>query len=148
MWPRGAKFQQVLGSIVTSSTLNGDDLHVHVILYVATENAINYLQTYGEKVFSPISFKVIAIHTLPDSISFDEESEKEILELIKQYGADNLKDEHFSQGKTDKLYLGFNEGGLPLIIHHNTPNNSLPILWRNDNKSDFKGLFPRFSRHQ
>ena len=58
-------------------------------------------------------------------------------------------DEHFNQGQTTKMYLGFNEGGLPLILYHNTPNNWLPIPWRTDStKPSFKGLFPRFSRHR
>lgn len=145
------KIANFYDSIIENSVfdlVNATDLRVHVILYIATEEAIHNLQKLGTKIFKTIAFSVDAIMTLPNSICFNETSETEFLNLIKNYGCDNLLNEHFEQGRKNKLYLGFNEGGLPLILHHNTPNNSLPILWNNEDPSNFKGLFPRVSRHQ
>lgn len=130
--------------------INQKDLHVYVILYIATQTAKDYLEKLGTKIFKSIPFNVIVIQLIPDSLKFDEIEESAFAELVKdqQYGWENFLDEHIEQGKTTKQYLGFNEGGLPLILHHNTPNNSLPILWRNDSKkTSFQGLFPRISRH-
>ena len=133
-----------------SKLVNLDDLHVYLILYVATEDANKYLQEQGKKLFSPIPFSVIVIHTLPASIKYNESENESFTELIKQkkFGWENIKTAHTAQGDESKPYLGFDGCALPLILHHNTPNNSLPILHRNDQKTEFKGLFPRISRHQ
>ena len=134
-----------------SKLICSDDLHVYVILYYATETAIKNIQSLGELKFSPIQFTVIPIQKIPDSIKFDENKEKDFAKLVKnkQYGSEDILDEHQDEGNTDKPYLGFNGGALPLVIYHNTPNNSLPILHRFDpKKTKFKGLFPRLSRHK
>ena len=60
-----------------------------------------------------------------------------------------LKDDKaYNVGSTVRPYLGFDECALPVVLSHNTPNNSLPILWQDaDDDKQFKGLFPRISRH-
>ena len=133
-----------------SKLVNTDDLRVWLVLYIATEYAKTRLQSLGSKLFSPIPFAVIVIHTLPDNIKYLEGENSEFTELIKnkKFGWETLVDEHFKKGDTTKPYLGFDACALPLILNHNTPNNTLPILYRNDKKTSFKGLFPRVSRHQ
>ena len=133
-----------------SGLVDCKDLNVYVILYIATENAVKTLNAIGKRKFAPIPFKVIPIHILPESIKYNESNEKKFFELVKKkkFGWENIVDNHMAQGNTEKPYLGFNQCALPLILYHNTPNNSLPILHRNDNRTEFKGLFPRVSRHQ
>ena len=133
-----------------SQLVNYEDLRLFLILYVATEHAANTIQNIANEKFSSIPFTVIPIHVLPESIKFDEENEPEFFELVKEekFGWENLMDQHIAQGGIDKPYLGFGQGALPLILHHNTPNNSLPILYRDDDRTKFRGLFPRVSRHQ
>jgi hypothetical protein len=41
--------------------------------------------------------------------------------------------------------LGFRNCGLPLVLYSNCPNNSLPIIWADDN--GWKPLFRRHDRH-
>ena len=126
-----------------------DDLRIYVILYIATENVIRKLNKIGKEKLKPIPFEVIPIHILPESIGFNEQDDPEFSELIKEFGCANLEQNlHLAQGNIEKPYLGFNQCALPLILYHNTPNNSLPILRRNDDKDTFKGLFPRIDRHQ
>lgn len=128
-----------------------DDLHVYVILYYATETAVKKIQSLGSKTFKNNKFTVIPIQLIPDTIKFDEVKEKEFAALVKnkEYGWKDIIDEHFREGNIEKPYLGFNGDGLTLVLYHNTPNNSLPILYRNEpDKTKFKGLFPRFSRHK
>jgi len=126
------------------------DLRVYLILYVATEDAKKHLQELGEELFSSIPFSVIVIHTIPDCIKYNEGENEAFTELIKnkEFGWEKLSNIHTAQGDESKPYLGFDGCALPMILHHNTPNNSLPILHRNDDKTAFKGLFPRISRHQ
>ena len=126
------------------------DLKVHVILYVATERAVGTIRSNGEKLFGAVRFSVTAIHTIPDSVKFDESANPEFAELMRNecFGYENILDEHMTAENSPQPWLGFGSCGLPLVLYHNTPNNSLPILYRNDEKTKFKGLFPRVRRHQ
>jgi hypothetical protein len=36
---------------------------------------------------------------------------------------------------------------LPLVLHHNTPNNSICLLWSYED-TQVRGLFPRIKRHK
>jgi hypothetical protein len=55
-------------------------------------------------------------------------------------------DEHGEVGGVSKRY-GFADCRLPVVLSHNTPNNSLFLLWAEAEHS-VRGLFPRVSRHQ
>lgn len=126
------------------------DLRIWLILYVATEHAKEHLQYLGSKLFSKIPFSVISTHTIPDSIKYRENDDTEFTDLIKNknFGWRELDtDDHMNTGDNKRPYLGYDSCALPLVLNHNTPNNSLPILHRNDCVK-FKGLFPRVSRHQ
>ena len=133
-----------------SELVDINDLRIWLILYVATENAKKRLQDLGSSLFSKIPFSVIVVHTIPDSVKYLENDNKEFTELIKDknFGWEGLPDRHMEMGDDTKPYLGFDACALPLILNHNTPNNSLPILHRNNKSVQFKGLFPRISRHQ
>lgn len=123
------------------------DLRVYVILYVATKGAIEALRSRCDRHFK-VRFKLIPIHILPEYIKYDDGKDRAFKELVDKFGWQNIMDKHWREGGTKDPRLGFADCALPLILHHNTPNNSLPILYRNDRKSDFKGLFPRVTRHQ
>ena len=127
-----------------------EDLKVHVILYVATERAVATILNNGKRLFGTVSFSVTAIHTIPDFIKFDESANPEFAKLVldERFGYEDILDEHMTAENTPRPYLGFGSCGLPLVLYHNTPNNSLPILHRNDDRTEFKGLFPRVMRHQ
>ena len=133
-----------------SELVDAKNLRVWLILYVGTEHVKTRLQELGSKLFSRIQFTVIVIHTIPESVKYRPEENKEFTELIKikKFGWEGLPDEHMSMGGDTEPYLGFSAGALPLILNHNTPNNSLPILHRDDVNVEFKGLFPRISRHR
>lgn len=135
-----------------SELVNTEDLRVWLILYMATERAKERLQSMGSQLFKNIPFSVIVNHTIPDSVKYMENDDAEFTDLIKdrEFGWDGLDtDEHMNKSNNnEKPYLGFDACALPLILNHNTPNNSLPILHRNEDNIKFKGLFPRISRHQ
>ena len=133
-----------------SDLVDINDLRIWLILYIATERAKTCIQNLGSSLFSNIPFSVIVIHTIPDHVKYLEEDDEEFTNLIKdeKFGWERRPDRHMEMGDTTRPYLGFNACALPLILNHNTPNNSLPILHYNDENSEFKGLFPRVSRHQ
>jgi len=55
--------------------------------------------------------------------------------------------EHFEKGGTSDAKYGYAAGGLPVVLHHNTPNNSIALLWSYDDR-EVVGLFPRVQRHK
>jgi len=121
-----------------------------VCFYVATKDALERLQeeltAFVTDAPLPIGVQVVAVHTLPTSIRVDVETRQGLDELLRKYFDPEVVTRHWKIAKHDKGWLGYGECGLPLIISHNTPNNSLPILWFGDEYL-FRGLFPRTSRH-
>lgn len=61
--------------------------------------------------------------------------------LCERYYDDRLGDEH-----TGSVKFGYDGCGLPLVLHHNTPNNSIFLLWARRSK-DVEPLFVRYERH-
>lgn len=126
-------------------------LELHIIFYIATEDSISTLENKIEKwridKNLPFKFSIHAIQLLDKSIKEDIIQNKPLMELLKNYFDESIVDSHFKKGNHNKPFLGFDECSLPLILNHNTPNNSLPILWLPEDKK-FKGLFPRLARHR
>lgn len=133
------------------SLVNINDLEIHILFYIATEDAINLLKKcidewkIQEDVNIEISVNCIQLlkSDLKNSISKNEDFKK----LLEKYFDNSVVDRHYKMGKHSHPYLGFNECSLPLILSHNTPNNSLPIFWLPEDKK-YRGLFPRVSRHK
>ena len=84
----------------------------------------------------------------PREIDGLEELLRKYYEKNKNKGYQSFEDEHFSVGGSEcPPYYGFGGCALPLVLAHNTPNNSFPILWWSwDNQVN--ALFPRVSRHK
>jgi hypothetical protein len=66
---------------------------------------------------------------------------KPIGALCEKYYSEALEDEH-----TGSVKFGLDNCGLPLVLHHNTPNNSLYLLWAR-RREGFTPLFVRYERH-
>lgn len=133
---------------------NRDEIQIDILFCIATEKAKDniqkglkgYLSTMMTK--RKVKFGIHVVQSLEDSISENIKNDKALISVLK-------KDHHFIEkavisksykvGKTDNPYLGFDECSLPVVLSHNTPNNSLPIIWQD--ADEFHGLFPRISRH-
>lgn len=95
-----------------------------------------------------MKFKIHVVQELEDKLSTDIKGDDELIAVLQKdayLDKDAVMSKSFEVGKHDNVYLGFDECALPVVLAHNTPNNSLPILWQ-DSKL-FRGLFPRISRH-
>ena len=101
--------------------------------------------------YSKVKYHIHVVQKLEESLSTDITGDPELMKVLEnpKYLHQNLKDDTaYKVGSVNKPYLGFDECALPVVLSHNTPNNSLPILWQDtDNDQEFKGLFPRISRH-
>ena len=147
------KFLKSVSGAATNAELfqAGEKLDIHIIFYLATSEALEKLRANMEnfKTEHPefnFDFSIDAVQVIGSDIKADILKNTAFVDLIKTYYDDSINDSHYKEGKHDEPHLGFNECGLPLILNHNTPNNSLPILWFPDDK--VKGLFPRVKRHK
>ncbi|MEZ5059078.1 MAG: hypothetical protein R2879_18745 [Saprospiraceae bacterium] len=127
------------------------NLTIIIIFYIATESAIDSIKSSIEKwkfeKKSNINILVNAIQILGQQITDSLKSDENLVNLLKKYFDPELIDMHYKKGNHNFPYFGFNECALPLILNHNTPNNSLPILWMPEDKK-YVGLFPRVTRHK
>lgn len=130
-------------------------LNLHVIFYIATRDALDtinealkvFLESHPNK--DKLTCSVDAVQVIEKQISENVKNQSDFINLIAQekHFDKSIIDGHYAKGKYDKPYLGFNECALPIILNHNTPNNSLPILWFSEDSSSI-GLFPRVTRHK
>ena len=129
-------------------------IQIDILFCIATEKARtnikssldDYLKSVNWQ--NKVEFNIHIVQILEDKLSIDIKTDKDLVKLLK-------KDEHFVEecvisksykvGKNDNPWLGFDECALPVVLAHNTPNNSLPIIWQYAER--FHGLFPRISRH-
>src|SRR5262245_44887123 len=133
-----------LDELITDSLVE-PDASVCLILYLASANAYCNLRECINRAGLGWDLKVVQI--LPDSLS---QIGNPIADLSQQYFDPVLRDEHKAKGGSDPA-LGFGRLALPVVLHHNTPNNSVGLLWadtseRNDG-AHRRALFPRRERH-
>jgi hypothetical protein len=118
-----------------------------VVLYMATDQARLRLETLSREVWKPMGIKhsIIIVHPLSSSICLHEDDGNAMAKLIETYYDSSVENEHTKKGGTDLKY-GFAHCGLPLVLSHNTPNNSLSLLWAES--QTIRPLFPRVNRHK
>ena len=127
---------------------------VNVLFCVATEEAIanikrevgNYLSDNGMN--NLIQFDVDCVQLIKTeeiNLIKTHPGLKNVLKKDKYYDWSTILTDSYRKGKHDEPYWGFNECGLLLVLSHNTPNNTMPVIWEDTSK--FRGLFPRISRH-
>jgi hypothetical protein len=132
---------------------HNNPIDVYIIFYVATEAAISTLTgiitEWQQETEHKFNFRLHAIQIIDDDIKKRVLEDTAFVSLAKEYFKDNIINRHYKEGKHENPYLGFNECALPLVLVHNTPNNSLPILWFQDDEDGKPiGLFPRVTRHK
>jgi len=82
-------------------------------------------------------------------VSLTNETDAIIKDFLSKmdYYDNHASDKHIAVGGTQDARLGFAGCALPLVLAHNTPNNSIYLLWGPQSYRPF-GLFPRVSRHR
>ena len=122
-----------------------EDLMIYVVLYTAADKAIEHIQEMMDNLFKHTGeYGVNAIQRIDDEYKIGKQDKDFVENLIEKYYDNQIEDRH--TGKD--LKLGFSRCALPLVLHHNTPNNSIALLWSyEDENFDLCGLFPRVKRH-
>lgn len=144
------KLSKFLERITTSpewkNIVRFPDTSVIVALYVATAQAIASIRAGADGLEAMFGAKIDLhpVQLLDGRMRLSPSSTEPFVKLAEQYYDPSVEDEHTKKGGTNLKY-GFAACGLPLVLHHNTPNNSLFLLWVEDSES-IRPLFPRFSR--
>jgi hypothetical protein len=124
-------------------------LNVLVCIYVASHQAVEHILRELEKLaFRGGVVSLEVIHALPPEARLDDVRDAKILALANddRYFDPSADDEHTEVGgKSERL--GYADCRLPVVLSHNTPNNSIFLL-RGEYSHTFTGLFPRISRHK
>jgi hypothetical protein len=102
----------------------------------------------GEGWFERVLFSYGSV--LPKSFPIDQARHGDFMKLVEAYYDDSIETKHIKLGG-DNARLGFGKCGLPLVLEHNTPNNSLALLWADtvggEGKHAMRPLFRRRQRH-
>lgn len=85
---------------------------------------------------------------LPASLKLDPARDAAFLALLDRYYDPAIESQHMKIGGEDAK-LGFAGCGLPLVLHHNTPNNSIALLWAETaGEGGHHAMRPLFRRRQ
>jgi len=105
-----------------------------------TEYALERLTELIPRLPPPFAgIKILPAAVLGNSHRIDPSSA--VGRLCERYYDASLGDSH-----TGDVKFGYDGCSLPLVLHHNTPNNSLFLLWARRNPA-FTPLFVRHERH-
>lgn len=135
---------EILGTVVAQSGVS-----VLVVIYIAADQAIEHIEERLDQVpFSKGTIEFKVVHRLNHGAKLVQPTDEGILSLADQdrYFDENADDEHSKLGGTSKRF-GYAGCNLPVVLAHNTPNNSIFLLWAED-VHRVRGLFPRVSRHR
>lgn len=120
---------------------------VSVLLYCASETARSHIDRLLSEAGWPWQLKVIQV--LPSSQRVEDPA---LLDMCEKYFDERLLDElgaHINVA-SGNIRHGFGDGRLPIVLSHNTPNNSISLLWADTRHllgGSQRGLFPRRHRH-
>lgn len=116
---------------------------VSTLVYVASSQALDHVKEMLPKAGLDWDFRVV--QPLPDSVRVTDD---EMAGLCGWHYDPVLTDEH----KKKDTPMGYSDCALPLVLQHNTPNNSICVLWADstDRPASLgrRALFPRYERHR
>lgn len=129
--------------------LDMSSLSVCLVLYMVTRRAFQAL-TRRIRHQWPTSLpkcSIDALYVIENSVMVTKENDPEFDTLLEKYYDKAVMDRHLEKGGADVIH-GYGGCALPLVLAHNTPNNSVHLLWANKPGLLTKPLFPRVSRHR
>lgn len=146
------KLKKVYDQLHSEGLVDPTHYEVFLLLYVATRQAIDHIEYWCERFTSDKGYKPLQIHVLcplERDIALTKISSTAITQLLaneRYFDSRVAEDKHIAVGGTDGR-LGFAGCALPVVLSHNTPNNSIYLLWGYEHYQFF-GLFPRVTRHR
>ena len=127
-----------------------DSLTVYVVLYIATRRSMDALKQRSESEKWPASLprcEISSVYVLESDIEVTQDRYPAFDNLLHANYDSAIMDKHLEKGGPDVIH-GYAGCSLPLVLSHNTPNNSVYLLWAHQPDLKTAGLFPRVSRHR
>ena len=121
------------------------DVRVFLCPLLITQYALSRLQALIPRLHPPLGgITLLPAAVVPDEVRITASQRGangslKIADLCENHYSDDLADEH-----TGNVKYGYDHCGLPLVLHHNTPNNSIYPLW---SRRWHSPLFVRYERH-
>jgi hypothetical protein len=128
---------------------------VWVLIYLITDSAYEHLtDSMGRSGLTAAGFELITGHRFSSTFPLSKSNPADVpfIALCEKYYNKAWEDENTKKGGVS-FEMGFSGSATPLVLHHNTPNNTPPIIWKDESSdSRFKpaawfGVFPRHERH-
>jgi len=131
-----------------SEFVDQQSVQLLVVFYIAGAQGVDHLRTELPALLGLPADVLRVVHPLPTAIRVIGGDDDAFLALAGEarYFDAIADDEHGDVGGASKRY-GFADCRLPVVLSHNTPNNSLYLLWA-EAEHNVRGLFPRVSRHR
>jgi hypothetical protein len=146
------KIKKVYERLNRGDLIDTSHYEVFLLLYVATRKAIDHISYWSERFtsengYKPLQVRVICVIEDNEALTRNWSPALESILTNADYYDQKAFDKHIAVGGTTSAQLGFAACALPVVLSHNTPNNSVYILWGPETFKFF-GLFPRVSRHR
>lgn len=133
-----------LGKQLTSNCL----LHVHH--HLASSQAKAQIQKDLDQFaaeFPEFRYEASYSYVLPpDIVINDAYADADVVKLLTSWYDKGIEDKHTKKD----IWYGYKQCGLPLVLEHNSPNNSVALLWATSKDGatpQMKPLFARRKRH-
>jgi hypothetical protein len=146
------KIKKIYERLGAGDLVDTTHYEVFLLLYVATRQAIDHIEYWAERFtsennFRPLQLRVLSV--IEPSVALTHATHPKVTALLTnpKYYDKQAFDCHIEVGGTTSAQMGFANCALPVVLAHNTPNNSVYILWGPESLR-FRGLFPRISRHK
>ena len=114
---------------------------VVVVLYVASSQAKSHIESMLAE-FQP-TWTLVVVQELPQQLKV---VDPDLLRICDDFFDPVMEDEH--KGLVPRGYM---DAALPVVLFHNTPNNSISPLWADSefepDSMERRALFPRYERH-
>lgn len=145
------KLQRIYDQIHEQEIITPGNYEVFLLLYVASRQAIDHIEYWTERFTSQRGYKPLQVRVLfvlERELALTHKPTPAIKALLAEtkYFDPQAVDSHLRVGGADGR-LGFANCALPVVLTHNTPNNSVYLLWGPDDLK-YPGLFPRVVRHR
>lgn len=137
-----------------------DGFDIHLYFLIATKSAlvhINAMLEQYKKQHRDLNVTLKCVQMLYEDAKFTSHTGTEALAIqkiisqkryINEPALTRAYKESYPAGNTD-YYLGYRQCALTIVLNHNTPNNSLPIIWQPKREAGDRlyPLFYRITRH-
>jgi len=114
---------------------------VVIVLYVASSQAKSHIELMLAE-FQP-TWKLVVVQELPQHLKT---VASDLLRICDEFFDPTMEDKH--KGSVPRGYM---DAALPVVLFHNTPNNSISPLWADTefepDSLKKRALFPRYERH-